>query len=210
MKINYKDIIQIITISIILSFFRYLSLEDYSFFKKSKLQEVNLDINELDSLYSLISNLELPTVLDLKSSKMLYDNNLVTFIDARDIESYNEQHIASSINIPYELIEQIVIDYDLKYLIELQEDFSIEIDIDGSIVYMSLINGEFYISDSIDKINSKSFSNKNFLIYCDGHGCSLSEDLGFYFYNELRMKNILIYEGGIPEWLDKGYPIKND
>ena len=210
MKINYKDIIQIITISIILSFFRYLALEDYSFFKKSKLQEVNLDINELDSLYSLISNLELPTVLDLKSSKMLYDNNLVTFIDARDIESYNEQRIASSINIPYELIEQIVIDYDLKYLIELQEDFSIEVDVDGSIVYMSLINGEFYISDSIDKINSKSFSNKNFLIYCDGHGCSLSEDLGFYFYNELRMKNILIYEGGIPEWLDKGYPIKND
>ena len=98
MKINYKDIIQIITISIILSFFRYLSLEDYSFFKKSKLQEVNLDINELDSLYSLISNLELPTVLDLKSSKILYDNNLVTFIDARDIESYNEQRIASSIN----------------------------------------------------------------------------------------------------------------
>ena len=117
---------------------------------------------------------------------MLYDNNLVTFIDARDIESYNEQHIASSINIPYELIEQIVIDYDLKYLIELQEDFSIEVDVDGSIVYMSLINGEFYISDSIDKINSKSFSNKNFLIYCDGHGCSLSEDLGFYFYNELN------------------------
>ena len=60
------------------------------------------------------------------------------------------------------------------------------------------------------KIKNKSFSNKNFLIYCSGEGCSLSEDLGFYLYNELDIKKILIYEGGIPEWLDNGYPVKND
>ena len=53
MKINYKDIIQIITISIVLSFFRYLFLEDYPILKKSKLEEVNLDVSELDSLHYL-------------------------------------------------------------------------------------------------------------------------------------------------------------
>ena len=210
MKINYKDIIQIIVISILLSFFRYFFLEDYPILKKSKLQEVDLDISELDSLYSFLDNLESPTVLDLELSKMLYDHNLVTFIDARDIESYNDGHILSSINIPYELIDQIVIDYDLKYLNELQEDFTIEIDIENSSLYMSLIDGQFYIGNSIDKIKNKSFQSKNFLIYCDGHGCSLSEDLGFYFYNELGIKGILIYEGGLPEWTEEGYPIKYD
>ena len=210
MKINYKDIIQIITISILLSSLRYFFLEDYPILKKSKLQEVNLNVSELDSLYSFLDNLESPTVLNLELSKMLYDNNLVTFIDSRDIESYNSSHILSSINIPYELVDQIATDYDLKYLNELKEDFTIEIDIDSSSFYISLIDGQFYISNNIDKIKNKSFSSKNFLIYCDGHGCSLSEDLGFYLYNEFGIKGILIYEGGIPEWLESGYPIKND
>ena len=210
MKINYKDIIQIITISLLLSFLRYLFLEDYPLLKKTKLQEVSQDVSELDSLYSLVNSLKSPTLIDLKTSKMLYDNNIVTFIDARDIESYNDEHILSSINIPYDLIEKIVSDNDLKYLIELEEDFNMEIDIEGSLLYISLLDGKLYISKSIDKIKSKSFSNTIFLIYCSGHGCSLSEDLGFYLYNELGIKKILIYEGGIPEWLDNGYPVKND
>ena len=210
MKINYKDIIQIIAVSILLSFIRYLFLEEYPLLKKSKLKEISLSVNELDSLYSMLNKLESPTVLDLNLSKILYDNNLVTFIDARDRQSFSEEHILSAINIPYESIEEIVSDYDLKYLIELQEDFNIEVNIDDSLVFMSFLDGEFYISQSIGNINKKSFSSKYFLIYCDGHGCSLSEDLGFYLYSELGIKNILIYEGGIPEWLENGYPIKND
>ena len=210
MKINYKDIIQIIAVSILLSFIRYLFLEEYPLLKKSKLKEINLSVNELDSLYSMLNKLESPTVLDLNLSKILYDNNLVTFIDARDNQSFSEEHILSAINIPYESIEEIISDYDLKYLIELQEDFNIEVNIDDSLVFMSFLDGEFYISQSIENINKKSFSSKYFLIYCDGHGCSLSEDLGFYLYSELGIKNILVYEGGITEWLENGYPIKND
>ena len=47
-----------------------------------------------------------------------------------------------------------------------------------------------------------------FLIYCSGEGCSLSEDLSFYMHKELNFKKILIYEGGMPEWIKSNYPVE--
>ena len=49
---------------------------------------------------------------------------------------------------------------------------------------------------------------KNFLIYCSGEGCSLSEDLGFYLNEQFGIEKIFIYEGGMPEWIKFGYPLK--
>ena len=209
MKIKYKDIIQIIIISLVLSFFRYFFLDDYALIKEKKLNEVVDFSSESDSLLTFVNNLESPTLVDLKTAKLLYDKNFVTFIDARDNESFSQQHILSSVNLPYELIEQIFSDYDLEYMIQLQEDFSQRIDINGYVFYIGMSSGDFYLSRSMNKINNESFANKNFIIYCSGHGCSLSEDLGFYLYN-LGIKKILIYEGGMPEWLDNGFPVYND
>ena len=209
MKIKYKDIIQIIIISLVLSLCRYFFLDDYPLFKESKLKEVGEFSSESDSLLTFINNLKSPTLVDLKTAKLLYDKNFVTFIDARDNESFSEQHILSSINLPYELIEEIVSDYDLEYMIQLKDDFTQKIDINGHIFYIGMLNGDFYLSQSMSKINNKSFTNKNFIIYCSGHGCSLSEDLGFYLHS-LGIKKILIYEGGMPEWLDNGFPVDND
>lgn len=209
MKIKYKDIIQIIIISLVLSFFRYFFLDDYPIIKEKKLKEVVDFSSESDSLLTFVNNLESPALVDLKTAKLLYDKNFVTFIDARDNESFSQQHILSSVNLPYELIEQIFSDYDLEYMIQLQEDFSQRIDINGYVFYIGMSSGDFYLSRSMNKINNESFANKNFIIYCSGHGCSLSEDLGFYLYN-LGIKKILIYEGGMPEWLDNGFPVDND
>ena len=209
MKIKYKDIIQIIIISLVLSFFRYFFLDDYALIKEKKLNEVVDFSSESDSLLTFVNNLESPTLVDLKTAKLLYDKKFVTFIDARDNESFSQQHILSSVNLPYELIEQIFSDYDLEYMIQLQEDFSQRIDINGYVFYIGISSGDFYLSRSMSKINNESFANKNFIIYCSGHGCSLSEDLGFYLYN-LGIKKILIYEGGMPEWLDNGFPVDND
>ena len=209
MKIKYKDIIQIIIISLVLSFFRYFFLDDYALIKEKKLNEIVDFSSESDSLLTFVNNLESPTLVDLKTAKLLYDKNFVTFIDARDNESFSQQHILSSVNLPYELIEQIFSDYDLEYMIQLQEDFSQRIDINGYVFYIGISSGDFYLSRSMSKINNESFANKNFIIYCSGHGCSLSEDLGFYLYN-LGIKKILIYEGGMPEWLDNGFPVDND
>lgn len=209
MKIKYKDIIQIIIISLVLSFFRYFFLDDYPIIKEKKLKEVVDFSSESDSLLTFINNLKSPTLVDLKTAKLLYDKNFVTFIDARDNESFSQQHILSSVNLPYELIDQVFSDYDLEYMIQLQEDFIQKIDINGYVFYTGISNGDFYLSRNMSKINNESFTNKNFIIYCSGHGCSLSEDLGFYLYN-LGVKKILIYEGGMPEWLDNGFPVDND
>jgi rhodanese-related sulfurtransferase len=45
------------------------------------------------------------------------------------------------------------------------------------------------------------------VIYCNGYGCHDSKDLG----NKLLQKGyrqILIFEGGYPEWKDAGFPIE--
>ena len=47
-----------------------------------------------------------------------------------------------------------------------------------------------------------------FVIYCSGEGCSLSEELAFYLYEEFQFNNLLIYEGGMPEWKNNKLPVE--
>ena len=114
MQINFKDIIQITIITVVLSFIRYLFLDEYPLLKTTKLAEASQISDENDNLLMFVENLESPTLVDIKTAKLLYDNQLATFIDARDSDSFKNQHIFSSINIPYDLIEQIESDYDLN------------------------------------------------------------------------------------------------
>ena len=58
---------------------------------------------------------------------------------------------------------------------------------------------------SIDDIKKKY---NNYIIYCDGHGCPHSHDLAVFLYENFKLENILIYEGGMPDWKERGMPIK--
>ena len=58
--------------------------------------------------------------------------------------------------------------------------------------------------DIIDDLDDASL----YIIYCSGEGCSLSEELAFYLYENFQFKNLLIYEGGIPEWKNNQLPIE--
>ena len=49
---------------------------------------------------------------------------------------------------------------------------------------------------------------KLLIIYCSGHGCSLSEDLTYYLYEEIGIQSIAYFEEGFPEWKENNYPIK--
>ena len=80
MQINFKDIIQITIITVVLSFIRYLFLDDYPLLKTTKLVEANQITNENNNLLTFIENLESPTLVDIKTAKLLYDNQLAIFI----------------------------------------------------------------------------------------------------------------------------------
>jgi rhodanese-related sulfurtransferase len=47
---------------------------------------------------------------------------------------------------------------------------------------------------------------KILIIYCSGGECSLSIDLADYLMQERGFFNVLIYEGGWPEWKESGLP----
>ena len=214
MKINIKEVLIIISLSIFLGFIRYFLLdEEFFLIKKTKLESIDNSINhnEVDSLLLYIKNTKSPKLIDVTLAKLFYDNNLVTFIDARDTQSYVEEHILNALNIPYDLIEDVLNEHDIKYLIELNEDFIEKVYIeDNNPFYLGIKEGNIYLSNQ--KIESPSFNLDGkefaFVIYCSGEGCSLSEDLGFYMFNEMGIGKIFIYEGGIPEWKNNNYPTK--
>jgi rhodanese-related sulfurtransferase len=206
MNINLRQVLIIILGAFILSFIRYFLLNDYDLLKKSKLDQINISY-EKKNLYDLINSINTPTLVDIKTSKLFYDNNLVTFLDARDSDSFNENHIKGALNLPYDNINDIVNFYDLSYSLEIGNDFSQKIEMDDNSLFFGLKNGNIFISDV--NIPDDSTTKYNvFLIYCSGDGCSLSEDLGFYLFEELGIKKIFIYEGGMPEWLENNYPIE--
>ena len=62
-----------------------------------------------------------------------------------------------------------------------------------------------YYEDYEDVINELD-DTSIYIIYCSGGECSLSIDLADYLYNEKLIDNLLIFEGGWPEWRDAGYP----
>ena len=71
----------------------------------------------------------------------------------------------------------------------------------------------YFESSSDDRIIEKldGISNDDFLIiYCSGGDCDLSEELGNHLFEYLSYTNILLYEGGFPEWKEKGYPVENE
>ncbi len=47
-----------------------------------------------------------------------------------------------------------------------------------------------------------------FIIYCSGGECSLSIDLADVLFNEKAFENVFVFEGGLPEWKDAGYPVE--
>ena len=62
-----------------------------------------------------------------------------------------------------------------------------------------------YYEDYEDVINGLDDTAPH-VIYCSGEECSLSMDLADYLFNELAFENILIFEGGWPQWRDADLP----
>ena len=72
------------------------------------------------------------------------------------------------------------------------------------------INIPYNENDAYDEVLLDSLFDtyKPLVIYCSGEGCSLSEDLTYYLYENKNIYSILYFEEGYPGWADNDYPIK--
>ena len=203
MNVLYKQIIIILFLSLVMSIFRYFLIkEEYPLIKKiNKIDSVIVDV--FQDLEKIIYESETPMVIDLELARKIYELELALFIDARDSDSFKKEHIKNAVNVCY---ESFLEDIDIDYLRE-------------SLEYGDVENFKTFSFGSADNIpyidypfehNLSGNTNKKtiYVIYCSGKGCSLSEELAFYLYEKFQFKNLLIYEGGIPEWKNNQLPIE--
>ena len=213
MNHHFKQATYIVIISIIFSFIRYLFIyEDYSLIKKTKTANTS-SIDEklnLEDLKKYLKNIEKPEVVDIELTKKIFNNNLAVFVDARDSESFETAHIKGAINIPFESIDFFEKEYDLIWMFEQKEDFFYNIDNNGNNFTIGLNSLSPFIKKPNGKDDDNKVSNfeKNIIIYCSGEGCSLSEELSFYLFDNFNFKRIMIFEGGMPVWENEGMPIE--
>ncbi len=96
----------ILIASILLGLCRFFILDDPNFGlinKKRQLKDIRSDGS---NQYSVPDVFVEPILIDLDFAKHLFDNERATFIDSRDIDDYNNGHISSAINIPYDYYEE--------------------------------------------------------------------------------------------------------
>ena len=55
--------------------------------------------------FSIPDNMTEPMAINMEFAKYLFDTKNAVFIDARDVEDYNNGHIQNSINIPFDYYE---------------------------------------------------------------------------------------------------------
>ena len=210
---KYKQSIYIILISLLLSAIRYIIIkDDYSLLKISKVKSESKEIEnyEILDLKDYINNLSYPEMISLDIAKKIHENNLATFIDARSEDEYLERHIKDAISLPYELIDEIEKSYDLIWMNELDKDYTCTIENLSKELFIGINDENKFLRnpEKYDSSHEIMLFETVFVIYCSGEGCSLSEDLAFYMYDNLKFKKILIYEGGMPEWIKNNYPVE--
>ena len=62
------------------------------------------------------------------------------------------------------------------------------------------------IENRFELFKTKFPPNRSIIIYCSGYGCSDSFDLGLLLIKD-GYHDVMVYEGGFPEWRDAGLPV---
>jgi len=189
---------------------RYLFIDDHYYIikKVNNLTTVNpKDYSQISDLEKYINNINEPTLIDFNLAKKIYENNLSIFIDARDYDSFKKSHIRGALNISYDNIEYIEKEYDLIWMYEQNEDFYFLVEGFNYDFILGKQSGEPFVKKT--KLNDFISSNEmSFVIYCSGEGCSLSEDLAYYLFENFNFKKLMIFEEGLPVWKEKGMDLE--
>jgi len=150
----------------------------------------------IQDVYSMKQITE-PTCVDFKTTRTILENNLARFIDARDLEEYSNGHIEGAINFPY---IKYIVDEEL-YLEYVQENIQSEMEECYDDLFCIGGNDEKIPYISIPDID-KNENNKDiyYVVYCSDVLCSKSEELSWWLYKKLQIRNVLFYKGGYKEW----------
>lgn len=130
-----NQILTILLFTLLLSGLRLLTIDDPSFtiIKKQKISpEISLIPEEFTE----------PMSINLDLAKNLFDDKSAIFIDARDVEEYNNGHIFSAINIPFDYYD----DYE-AVLDSLQTDQLYVIYCNGEECSLSLDLAEYLFNE---------------------------------------------------------------
>ena len=133
--------------------------------------------------------------------------------EKREIETLNFEKSESGefqFELPEDLTEPLNVTMDIvEYLINLEKALIIdardEADFNnGKIIGAINIPYDYYeeFEFQLDDIDLEQI----IIIYCSGGECSLSIDLADYLMQDRGFFNVLIYEGGWPEWNENGMP----
>ena len=224
MNIYLKQTLYIVAISFFFSIIRYFFIEEeYPIIKpvsKASVEIYSADAS-VDSLRNYLNDIKEPKIIDLELAKKIHENNLATFIDARDKESFDEGHISGAVNITFEMLEELAKNIDIEWMLETNEDYLASFYVESydktlyfgkyqeyNFIINSLVSSESSPADLLKEHGSIKNRETIFVIYCSGDGCSLSEELAFYMHDRFKIKKVLIYEGGMPEWIENGLPIE--
>ena len=63
--------------------------------------------------------------------------------------------------------------------------------------------------DEIITLSEQILYDQIVITYCSGGDCTLSLDLADFMFDELGYEKVLVFEGGYPKWLEKGYPVES-
>jgi len=108
----------------------------------------------------------LPMPIGLMQVKEMHDAKQAVLVDARNLDSFAQEHIAGAIPLPLEEARKHPV---------------------------SLLN-DIIPPDSM------------IITYCNGFSCRDSMDLGEVLI-KAGYRSVYVFEGGLPEWRDAGYPI---
>tara|TARA_B100001029_G_C15062121_1_gene459443 strand:+ start:3475 stop:3984 length:510 start_codon:yes stop_codon:yes gene_type:complete len=156
----------------------------------------------LASLLGILRNYLLKEPLSLIKEKRVIETIKMGTSDSGKIE----------FKLPNDLTEPLNITIDIvKYLRLNQEPLIIdardEVDFNNGRIAGSINIPYDYYEDyeyQLDDIDLE----KILIIYCSGGECSLSIDLADYLMQDKGFFNVLIYEGGWPEWKNSGNPVE--
>ena len=134
-----NQIIFILFISSVLGMFRFAFLKDDNFtlIKKER------SIEKIES-FIVPEDMSSPMMVDLAFAKYHFDANTALFIDARDMEDFQNGHIKNAINIPYDNYEE----YE-EIIDELDDTAIYIIYCNGTECSLSIDLGDYLFSDKL-------------------------------------------------------------